>query len=136
MSDEISADIELSKFIERLRGLAKAPEEITELVATELERVIGENIAAGRGPDGVPWQPTQEGRQPLRKAANAMMARAYGTVAVITLTGPEARHSMGWVKGGIKRQILPDNELPGPLKDAIENVVNKYMAKALGGNDA
>jgi hypothetical protein len=110
--------------IARLRELAKLVPSAAPAVAVAMSDVIVANIARGVGPDGAPWERTEEGKQPLRGAAKALEVRAVGTVVVATLTGPEARHHLGAVRGGVRREILPTGgTIPGPMVDRIERAV-------------
>ncbi len=92
-------------------------------VAFAVGAVLKENIAAQRGPDGVPWPATQDGKPALVNAGAALTAQAVGGIVLVTLTGPEARHHLGIAKGRVKRQILPTKGIPGPVAEAIGRVV-------------
>ena len=122
--------------IARLRKLKDTPQEIATAVAKELEAQLLGNIAAGRGPDGVAWQPTADGHRPLQGAGKALRVVAIGTSVIASLVGYHARHHLGAVKGKIRRRILPTRRLLGPLGAAIRAVIEKRMRAALTGGAA
>lgn len=119
-----SGAIEIDRQIARLRELAKLVPTSAKGVADAMRDVIVDNIARGVAPDGTPWEPTQAGARPLRGAADALDVSPVGTVIVATLQGPEARHHLGAVRGGRRREILPTGStIPGPMVDGIERAL-------------
>lgn len=122
----------MRQWIEQINSLVDAPQAIAPVVATKLRAEIEGNIAAGRGPDGTPWQPTKAGKRPLQNAAKALTVVAQGTVIVAAIVGPEALHHWGAVTGGIKRQILPTRDIPQPVVTAIQTAWTERCAKVLG----
>jgi hypothetical protein len=123
---------QLDAMIAKVRAIpgiaAKAAPDCAQAVRRELERTI----AAGTTPDGQPWQPTAEGAQPLRNAANALRVAASGTTIYVRLTGPEARHHLGRARGGITRAIIPtDSKLPAAMCEAINAELTKHFNAAV-----
>ena len=102
-------------------------------VALAVRGELAAQIAAGTGPDGRAWKPTKAGTPPLRNAAAALTVRAVGTVVVATLSGVEARHHLGAVKGKVKREILPTGKIPDPVTRAITRVVTAEFEAIMGG---
>lgn len=129
-----SGDVALARMIEQL---SKLPEALTEdaapEIASELHATITRQIAAGTDPNGKPWEKTLDGSRPLVNAAQALRVTAVGSTVVARLTGAEALHHRGAVKGGKVRQILPSNEVPAPVADAIRVVLDRRFRKATNG---
>lgn len=116
--------VKLDMIIERLRRLDVA-RDIAPDVAKALDAELRAQIAAGQAPDGTPWQKTKSGKVPLTGAGKNLTVTADGTRIVAQLTGPEARHHLGAVKGGIRRQILPSRGLGQPVIKAIRTALGK-----------
>lgn len=120
-----------------LAQLATLPAALTQdaapEVAVELHAALTRQIEAGTDPHGRPWERTQDGRRPLVNAASALRVTAAGTTVVARLTGPEALHHRGAVKGGKVRQVLPSNEVTTAVGDAIRIVLDRRFRTATGG---
>ena len=130
----MAADFDkLDSLIGALREIRSVAKEAAPEVARALDRELRVNIAAGRGPDGKLWQRTADGRTPLQGAGKALSVKADGTRVVAQVSGVEARHHLGAVKGGIRRQILPDRKLSAPVVAAIKSVLVRRMAVRLLG---
>jgi hypothetical protein len=116
--------------LHRLEGLTtlSAPK-----VAVAVEAEVRDQISQGVGPDGVPWKKTKEGKTPLQNAASALTVRPIGSVVLLRLTGPEAKHHLGAVKGKIKRPIIPTGKIPDPMTRAIERVVTGEFRRITEG---
>lgn len=118
--------------IARLRRLPTLVHTAAPTVARVVEQEITAQIARGVGPDGRPWAPTQDGQQPLRNAAKALRVSSVGNAVVATLTGVEARHHLGAVRGSVKREILPTGRIPDPITRSIRTVVDAEFHKIMG----
>jgi hypothetical protein len=125
---------ELQRQIAKLRGLSNLAPRIAPEVARELERELRENVAAGRGPDGKPWEPTKDGRRPLKNAARQVSASAVGTVIIARVDGIEARHHVGAVRGGTARPMIPTGSIPDPVSRAIEAVATRAFDEHMRGD--
>lgn len=123
---------QLNGMIERVRRLGAAGPEFAKVAATELRAQIEENIAAGRGPDGVAWEPTEEGKKPLQGAAAALEVTSVGTVVIARISGYHANHHKGKTRGNIARPILPSRKLNGPAVKAIAEVLRKHYGEIMG----
>lgn len=122
----------LAGWVELFRTLPQTVvEAAAPVIAQKFEEQLRRNIAAGKTPDGQPWEPTEEGKPALRGAGKALRASADGTVIVAELNGPEALHHAGRAKGGVKRQILPDREIPDPLNAAIKETLGDKFREVL-----
>ena len=121
----------LGRMIEQLSNLGDVAKTIAPAVAVALVKDITRQIARSEAPDGSKWKLTKEGSRPLVHAAKALTSSVVGSVAIIKLTGVEARHHYGIVKGGIKRQILPDYKVSTAAERAIQDVLDIEMNKRL-----
>lgn len=118
----------LDEMIARLRGIGAAARAALPEIAQEAKRVVLENVAAQRGPDGKPWPPTQAGTAALQNAGANLSAQVVGGKTILlTLGSPEARHNYGAVKGKVKRQILPTRGIPTVLAEAIRRVLVRRL---------
>jgi hypothetical protein len=123
--------------IRRVRGLERFPERAAPAIARALESELRRSIAAGAAPDGTAWKPTQDGRVPLRGAARALTVRATGAFVLARLTGVEARHHFGWVRGGLARPILPTTSvLPSAVARAVTRAAVEEFRRAMDGGRA
>lgn len=100
---------------------------LTAAVRAEAERTI----AAGTTAYGQKWQDTKRGERPLRNAAKALSVMSVNKTIYITLHGPEARHHLGRVKGGLKRAIIPERGLPSAMANAIRTTLEKAFNDAV-----
>lgn len=94
---------------------------------SELQRTI----TAGTDADGKPWAPTQDGQKPLQNASAAVSVMPVNKTIYITLTGVEARHHRGRVKGGRKRAIIPEQRIPDAMADAMRAVLQRGFSDAV-----
>lgn len=100
-------DTQLRSMIRRVEMLGGMAERVAPQVGELLRREAEAAVAEQRAPGGAPWQPTKSGRPALQGAARKASVTVSGTTVSISLTGPEARHNAGWVRGGRRRQVLP-----------------------------
>lgn len=122
----------LDEMIARVRRVPELVREAAPEVAQEVERELAANIAAGRAPDGSAWEPTKEGKQPLVGAAKALSVRAVGSVILMTVGGPEAKHHKGTARGKVKRRIILTRGIPAPMASAIRKVFGRRFSKLMG----
>ena len=128
MADNSRAIAALDRAIARVRELGALPEQIAPAVAREAKAQIDANIAAGRAPNGQAWEPTAEGKRPLRNAAQAVTAAPIGSRVVVSVSGPEAFHHKGKTRGNIARPILPGRRQAAVLfRRAIEAAIAKEL---------
>ena len=128
----------LSMMIAQIRDLPRAllegaGDDIADAIRAELKTTI----RAQKTPWGVPWAPRKVGTKPvLVNAADALTVGADGTRILIRITGVEAQHHYGQVKGGTKRPMIPrgqDGGLPPKLVDAITQVLVKHFDAVTSG---
>jgi hypothetical protein len=126
------ASATLDRMIEQLRSVPRLVEDALPAAAKECHRLIGENIAAQRGPDGEPWPKSKLGDRVLVGALKAVTAAVIGNVILIKLVGPEARHHLGIAKGHVVRRILPTRRKPQPMTEAIRRVILRSLSGGVG----
>lgn len=107
--------------------VADAMPALSKVLRAEVERTI----AQGTNAYGEKWQPTQKGEQPLRHAAGALTVMSVNKTIYITIAGPEARHHLGYVKGGRQRAIIPIGKLPDPMASAMRSVLEQAFSNAV-----
>lgn len=96
--------------------------------AEEVQAQLRRTASAGQAPDGTPWAPTKDGRQPMKNAAKAITARAAGRNVIVELTGVEVFHHHG-VRGAPPRQVIPTDRIGETLGQAIRRGVVKPFRK-------
>jgi hypothetical protein len=124
---------ELDAQIARLRELPSLAREAAPDAAHAVERVIERQIQAATDPAGKAWEPTQDGRTPLRTADKALAVVAIGPTVFARLKGHIARHHLGRARGGVQRQILPTQGLPSAMSTAIRGVLVEHFERKMGG---
>lgn len=124
----------LQEQIDRIRSL---PVELVKRAGPEIAKEglaeVTANVARAVGPDGTPWAKTQSGDAPLRNAASHVTVKAEGTRIVFRVSGVDAKHHRGRVKGGERRPIIPVKSIPQPLTIAIKRVLGKHFKNVMGG---
>jgi len=126
----MTGEKEFEALVKRVREL---PEFVTRAApeAARMARLeIAQTIGAGTDPWGAQWEPKKDGHgKPLVNAAQALFAAAVGTKLLFRLTGIEAAHHWGWVRGGTARTIMPtaDKPLPEPFTAAIFKVITDHF---------
>jgi len=124
-----SGALEMADMIRTLQELSGFGLKSASKATREVEVVTRRQVARGLGPDGKPWKPTQAGTPPLKNAGAALTIKLKGKCIIWTLTGVEARHHLGAVRGKVKRPIIPIDVLPGPVVEAITKSYNSEFAR-------
>jgi hypothetical protein len=115
----------------RLRALGpKVVEAALPDVAEALRNELGLSINSAQSADGVVWAVRKAGGPALVNAITAVGVGVVDRMVVIRITGPEARHHRGRVKGGLARPILPTGGLPGSWTRAIKKILDRHFAEA------
>jgi hypothetical protein len=126
----------LDALIERVRTLPKVVDEALPDLAEIWGDRMRATIAAGTSPTGEAWKPTARGERALKDAADALHIAVYKGKIFVRLTGVEARHHRGAVRGRVTRQIIP-RELPPEWRDDALRVFQKtchaHLALGTGG---
>lgn len=126
-----AAHAALSAHIARIRTLPALAKRVLPKVAREVARETEAQIARGESPDGQPWQPTKDGRTPLRGAARAVRVAVEGGSIVVSVEGYHALHHMGRARGGVRRQIIP-REMSTRLARVISSVASEEFNAIMG----
>jgi hypothetical protein len=101
---------------------------LTAAVRGEVERTI----AGGTDAYGQKWEPTKKGERPLQHAAAAVTVMSVNRTIFVQVSGVEARHHLGHVKGGRKRAIIPDRgELPDTMANSLRSVIEQAFKNAV-----
>jgi hypothetical protein len=119
----------LDRMIATLRALPETVRGTMPEIAEAVKAELAKNVAAQQSPNGEGWPATKSGKPALTGAAAKITYSIHGTAIVFQLDGVEARHSLGWVKGGRRRQILPET-YHEPSARAAAKAVKKALAKA------
>lgn len=130
----MSGDAALADFIARLRSLPRLAAEVANEAAPLVERAARANASRGLDPDGQPWAPTKDGKRPLEHAAEALTAKATGTVVELVLVGYHVIHHYG-TKRLPARRIVPDAGagIPKQLADAMREGARRVFVRLMGG---
>lgn len=114
-----------------LHGLAQGVSAVE--VAPTVDAFMRGQLAIGQTPEGQPWQLTEDGRVPLRRAAEEYQQRVSGNVILMRVTGRHAFHHFGAQGKPVRRQ-LPVGRMPARLGDAIRGgLVDWFTAKTKAG---
>lgn len=119
---------DLERLIRRVRDLPEFVDQAAPKAARATHEQLNLTIRAGQNAYGNAWAPLKSGPgRPLERADRAVRVGAVRTRIIIRVTGIEARHHTGWVKGGTQRDIipLPQFPLPEPIRDAITKVITE-----------
>jgi hypothetical protein len=90
-----------------------------------VQQNIERTIAAGTSAYGEPWAAKQDGSRPLVNAVSALTVVPNGRTIYVQVTGPEARHHLGRVKGKRKRGIIPERGLPSAMANDMRAVLER-----------
>lgn len=124
----------MDALIARVRQLGDLVDEAAPEIAKALELELQLQIAAARGPGGAAWAPRKsDGGKALQGAAAQLTVRVVGRVVIARLVGVEARHHLGYVRGGVQRQILPTAGIPDPMVRSIRKVLDRKFGELAGG---
>lgn len=125
----------LDEMIARLRSVPeRLYPELLPKIAEILEGDIKQTINAQEDPDGNPWIPRKRGNAPV--LVNAAKAVHVGTLehsVLVRLTGVEARHQLGAVKGRVAREIIPVDKLPPEMMRKISEAAEQVLGGILNG---
>lgn len=124
--------IALRAQIAKLQELGNITTTATPTVAKAVKDEVVKQVNQGLGPDGKPWKETKAGTPPLQGAGRAVKVSAVGTVILLRLDGRHARHHLGAVKGGVKREQIPTGKIPDPVTRAITKVLTGEFRQIMG----
>jgi hypothetical protein len=136
----MSGNSDLTAFIERVKSLGTATQDIAAAAVAPVRDVVRESAAAGRSPNGATWAPGKEGQPVLVNAAKAVECRAIGSTLQLRLVATEtgsqkAQAIQHWgTKKMPARPILPEAgvALPKPIVDALTKTAGEVLARKMG----
>jgi hypothetical protein len=128
----MSGQHELDAMIAKVAGLTDLVRDVAPECAHVVEDVIKAQIAAGTDPYGAAWPAKKDGGKPLAGAGKAVYAAAIGKRVFVRLHGVDARHSIGWARGGVRRQILPDRGIPPKMATALVDTIGDAYKNHMG----
>lgn len=123
----------LDQQIERVRALGGMVDRAMPAIADVVGEHVRETITRQASPYGTPWKSTKSGKPALVNAADALSIARAGKLVLVTLSGVEARHHFGWVKGGVARRLIPDDGIPTPMARGISDALSREFAQTMGG---
>lgn len=130
-SENAAAMSELDAMIAKISALPDLAVMAAPRIAEVMRRDIEGTIDRAMSSEGEPWKPTAEGQKPLQHAAKALRVAAIGPVIYARLTGVEARHHLGRVRGGVKRSIIPTQGLPPRMAAEVQVVLEQTFSEVM-----
>lgn len=125
----------LDQWIARVRALPelgkRAAPDVADMIESELRRTMG----AGQSPDGTPLKPTLEGEVPLTGSPKVLGVAAISGTVYVRLTGIEAAHHLGRVRGRNARHLIPVDVLPPLMAAATERILAQHFADTMAGTE-
>jgi hypothetical protein len=132
-SDNSAAFARLQEAIDGLASLDVLADDVAAAAVDPFRAELLGNIAANRSPGKNDWQPSKSGKPVLLGAGKALEVGSSGPVLWARLTGPEARHHLGAVKGAVRRQILPGRGSLGGISKILKRIATAEWRKRFGG---
>lgn len=129
----MTGDEALDAMIARAKALRVAGEQIAKEAAPLVEAALKKTAAAGESPDGKPWIPTKDGREPLAHAADAIEVKALGETVVVKVKGHHVFHQRG--TGRLpKRPIIPEGgaTIPEVVRGAMLEASHRVFERVMG----
>lgn len=133
---EAGAD-SLGAMIAKLKALPRVlVKDMMPAIAEIMREDLKATIAAGTTPEGEPWKPRKaDGSRPLEGAAKALHVAAVGASVFVRLTGINAKHHWGAVRGGTKRRIIyTGTTLPPRVLAKIQALATERFKAHMGGS--
>lgn len=129
----MSVFTDLDRMIAKCREIPAITRRAAPDVATAMREDITRTIDAGTDAEGKAWAPRKaDGTQPLENAARAVRVVVADTRILARVTGPEARHHTGRVKGGTQRGIIPTRLTPR-LAERVREILNEHFRSVVEG---
>ena len=123
---------QLRTMIARLESVGELATSVAVDVADAVDREIKSSLARGTAPDGKPWKRTKDGRRALQNAQKAVRVQGVADTVVVTVDGHHARHHLGAVKGGTRRQVIPTRRVPDSVLKGIDHVITGEFKRITG----
>lgn len=124
---------DLTDLIRDLQALGNIGDAIGDCAKEVRTEMVG-LIQSQRDDNGQPWAKRKRGTAPLLvHAGTNLRVVAVGDAVIASISGPDARHSKGLVRGKKRRGIIPTGALPDSwarsFKRALDATFNKLVAK-------
>lgn len=133
----MNGDAELDEIIARIRKVPQLGRIAAPEVADAVDAQLRSTIGAGESSDGKPWAPRKaDGGRALVHASDAVKVGAIGSVVWMRVTGIEAAHHRGAVKGKVARPIIPTaaTGIPAGMIAPVTNALTEVFKREVGGN--
>lgn len=136
-SDNGSGMADLDRMLATIRALPRAlTVDLAPAIADAMRADLQRTIAAGTAPDGTPWALRKhDGARALQDAAASVHVAALGAYIYVRVTGVEARHHQGTIKGKVKRQVIyQGTSMPPGIVQRVEAITaRKFQDHMRGG---
>lgn len=134
----MEAQRKIQDLIAELDAVGQLDDQLMLDACAELRGVIETNIRATRDPWGNAWAPRKaDGAPAIQGALAKLRVVPLGKTGILmSLSGWEAKHNYGWVRGPKetrKRQVLPRTKqgLPRKWIDALNRAVTKFYERVM-----
>lgn len=124
---------QLDAMIAQVRQLFTGPA-FAQAAATSTETWLRTTLAAGQDPNTMnTWEPTLEGKRPLKTAASRPTVRLAGSNIIIELRGHYVFQHFP-TRGRMARRVIPQGSMPEQLGNAIRaGLVEPFEAATAAG---
>lgn len=137
-NDKAFAD--LQAMIDKTAELPELPERAAPAAAEAIYETTAKTVERGTTPYGQPWplvrSGPRKGQKALRNAMQAVFVTAVGAKIFVRVRGIERRHSIGAVKGRVKRQIIPGKKIPNDMAQDIQAALARTYSQIMEGKSS
>lgn len=134
--DNASGFAALDAMLAMTRALPRAlTDDALPEIADALRADLAATIAAGTTPHGTQWAPRKDtGARAMPNVADAVSVTVDGGSVLVRVTGAEALHHRGAVKGGRKRQVIYQRaNLPARVMTKVSEILDRQFAEHMAG---
>jgi hypothetical protein len=117
---------QLDVMIKRVQDLPKRAQKAAEEATAEIRAHLRSQIASGRGPGGKAWEPTVDGKKPLKNAAEAVKVTFNGKSFVFEVAGFHKYHHEGTATLPA-RPLIPTGSIPKFVVDILQRAIEKNL---------
>lgn len=104
------AEPTLAKMAEALRSMPEVIERVMPKLRDIAHAYLYECYRAGKSPDGVPWELTNENDRPRLRGEHVSVVHTQKGEVRIHVEGHEGLHHAGLARGRVKRPMIPETE--------------------------
>lgn len=131
----MTGESELDAMIARLRKLPNLAREVAPACERVVDAELRRTVVAGTDPYGKPWAPKKQGGgKPLENASAAVHVAAVGTQIFVRVTGINARHHLGRIKGKVAREIIPTKDIPPLMAAGMRAEISKAFLRVMSND--